>query len=171
METPNPREFFSAEYEQLRRVADRLLRRDARSTINPTALVNEAFLKVVDSASVRPVSELHLQRIIICAMREVLVDQARRRATNKRGAAYVRVTLNEEGLGLASGAEDFLILDAALEELARVHEGRAQVAEYRLFGGFEFEEIARMMNLSRATVMRYWKAAQAWLRLKIRNAG
>ena len=171
MGTPNPREFFSAEYEELRRVASRVLRQDPRSTLNPTGLIHEAFLKVVDSASLRPASNLHLKRIIARSMRQVLVEAARRRSADKRGAGYALVAFDEEAMGIPSGADDLLTLDAALEELALMNERHAQLVDYRVFGGYEFAEIAELMEVSRATVMRDWRAVRAWLALQIRRAG
>jgi len=103
-------------------------------------------------------------------MRQVLIEAARRRMADKRGSEYVFVTFDEDLAGPIAGAEHLLALDGALEELVLMNERQAQLVEYRFFGGFDFPEIAQMLDVSRATVMRDWRAAKAWLALQLRRS-
>jgi RNA polymerase sigma factor (TIGR02999 family) len=163
-------DLFSVAYEELRRVAASVRRKDPGGTLNPTALVNEAYVKLAGSLRLTPASRLHFKRIAARAMRQVLVEAARRRMTDKRGSAYVFVTFDEDVGGAQAGAEHLLALDGALEELVLMNARQAQLVEYRFFGGFEFPEIAQMLDVSRATVMRDWRAAKAWLALQLRRS-
>jgi RNA polymerase sigma factor (TIGR02999 family) len=170
MDEPALSDLFSMAYEELRRVAASVRRRDPAGTLNPTALVNEAYLKLAGSR-LAPQSLLHFKRIAARAMRQVLIEAARRRATDKRGVGYAIVTLDEEVAGAALGAESLLSLDSALEELALMNPRQAQLVEYRFFGGCEFSEIAEILDVSLSTVMREWRAARAWLALQLRHPG
>lgn len=163
-------DFFSRAYEELRRLAARVRRNDPSGTLNPTALVNETYLKLLGSHKLAPESLLHFKRIAVRAMRQVLVEAARRRMANKRGAEYAFVTLDEEAIGPVATAETVLSVDGALEELAQLSERQAQLVEYRVFGGLEFEEIARLLDVSKSTVMREWRVAKAWLALQLRRS-
>jgi RNA polymerase sigma factor (TIGR02999 family) len=171
MDDPALSDFFSMAYEELRRVAASVRRRDPGGTLNPTALVNEAFLKLASSRDLTPESRLHFKRIAAHAMRQVLIDAARRRRTDKRGSEYAFVTFDEEIAVPAVGAESLLALDGALAELASMNARQAQLVEYRFFGGLEFSEIAQLLGVSRATVMRDWRTAKAWLALQLRQSG
>ncbi len=154
---------FSATYEELRRLAARVRRDDRGATLNPTALVNEAYLKLIESSSLPPVSRLHFRRIAARAMRQVLVDAARRRHAHKRGGSVTFVTLDETREGEPASSGELLTLDGALDDLARLHERQAQVVELRFFGGLSLSEIAAVLEVSEATVDRDWRAARAWL--------
>jgi RNA polymerase sigma factor (TIGR02999 family) len=169
MDEPALSDLFSMAYEELRRVAASVRRRDPAGTLNPTALVNEAFLKLAGS-KLTPESLLHFKRIAARAMRQVLIEAARRRATDKRGVGYALVTLDEEVAGPVLGAESLLSLDGALEELALMNPRQAELVEYRFFGGCEFAEIAGLMGVSLSTIMRDWRAAKAWLALQLRQS-
>lgn len=170
---------FSATYEELRRLASSVSRNHPGETLNPTALVNEAYLKLARSFRTRPESRLHFKRIAARAMRQVLVEAARRRRARKRGGDRILVTL-EEGLAgeggsgeqiLARGdasAEEMLALDAALEELARLNPRQARLVEYRFFGGLEVAEAASLLDVSPSTAERDWRAARAWLAVRLR---
>ena len=153
---------FSAAYEELRRLAASVRRDDPGATMNPTALVNEAWLKLAGSPGLARTSPLHFKRIAARAMRQVLVESARRRHAGKRGSGVVPVTLDESLDGGSAGA-DVLALDAELERLAALSPRQAKVVESRFFGGLEMHEIAELLGVSEATVLRDWRAARAWL--------
>lgn len=155
-------EAFSLVYEELRRLASALRRADPAATINPTALVNEAWLKMAASPPAGVESPLHFKRIAARAMRQVLVESARRRRSTKRDAGAPLITFDEE-LNGATFVDDILRLDDALTDLARLSERQAQMVECRFFGGFDVAETAVLLNVSEATVLRDWRAAKAWL--------
>jgi RNA polymerase sigma factor (TIGR02999 family) len=163
-------DLFSVAYEELRRVAASVRRRDPGGTLNPTALVNEAYLKLAGSLKLTPESRLHFKRIAARAMRQVLIEAARRRTAGKRGSGYAFVTFDDEIAAPAVGADSLLALDGALEELAQMNARQAQLVEYRFFGGFELPEIAQLMGVSKSTIMRDWRAARAWLSLQLRRS-
>lgn len=164
---PLPREaldaLFTASYEELRRLAARVSGSEAAHTLNPTALVNEAYLKLATSYDAVPVSRLHFRRLTARAMRQVLVEAARRRNALKRGSGQVFVTLDDGMLGQERTAGELLALDDALERLAGLNERQALMVEYRYFGGLETAEIAESLGISESTVLRDWRAARAWL--------
>ena len=159
---------FSATYEELRRLAASVRRSDYRATISPTALVNEAWLKLVQSPPFGAVSRLHFKRIAARAMRQVLIEAARRRGAGKRGAHAALVTFDVELEGFSTAA-DLLALDAALDALGQISPRQCAVVESRFFGGFEIPEIAAMLGISEATVLRDWRAARAWLGREVRR--
>ncbi|HKU25548.1 MAG TPA: ECF-type sigma factor [Candidatus Sulfotelmatobacter sp.] len=154
-------ELFSLTYEELRRLASSVKRGDPSSTLNPTALVNETWLKLMKSPSLGSVSRLHFKRIAARAMRQLLVEAARRRNADKRGDGFQRITLDESQVQ-ASGKE-MIALDEALKELARFQPRQAMVVESRFFGGADIPETAAMLGVSEATILRDWRAAKAWL--------
>jgi RNA polymerase sigma factor (TIGR02999 family) len=156
-------ELFSLTYEELRRLASSVRRSDARATINPTALVNEAWIKLAGSPPLRVCSPLHLKRVAARAMRQVLVEAARRRNANKRGNGIALVTFDERLEVADAGASDVVALDAALDELARLSPRQADIVETRFFGGLDLAETAAVLQVSEATVTRDWRAAKAWL--------
>ncbi|MGA3188350.1 MAG: ECF-type sigma factor [Bryobacteraceae bacterium] len=160
---------FSVTYEELRRLASTVRRGDPSATLNPTALVNEAWLKLASSPQVANTSHLHFKRIAARAMRQVLVEAARRRHADKRGGqGAIFVTFNEAD---AAGAceQELLGLDSALDELARVEPRQAMMVESRFFGGLEVAEIAQLLEVSEATILRDWRAAKAWLAHTLRK--
>ena len=153
-------DLFSVAYEELRRLAARVRRNDASATLSPTALVNEAYLKLADSLQLTPASRLHFKRIVARAMRQVLIEAARRRHAHKRGGGSAIVTFDE---GIAEGistSEDLIALDAALGDLARVEPRQAAMVECRFFGGFDVAETAQLLEVSEATILRDWRAAR-----------
>jgi RNA polymerase sigma factor (TIGR02999 family) len=167
---PELDDLVTATYQELRRLAGEVGGRRG-ATLNPTALVNEAYLKLSSSLRVRPESPLHFKRIAARAMRQVLVEAARRRKTLKRGGDAAFVTLEPELDGADArgrGAEDVLLLDDALERLRTLDARQASVVEYRFFGGLEVKEVAELLGVSEATVMRDWRAARAWLGRELR---
>ncbi len=156
-------DLFSACYEELRGLASRVGGADASATLNPTALVNEAYLRLVRSRAFHVESELHFKRIAARAMRQILVDSARRRSAEKRGGGAPLVTFDER-LGVdPSSSDDVLALDHALAELTELAPRQAQVVELRFFGGMEVTETASLLGVSEATIARDWRAARAWL--------
>jgi len=164
-------ELFSLTYEELRRLASSVKRGDPSNTLTPTALVNEAWLKLAKSPRIQAVSSLHFKRIAARAMRQLLIEAARRRNARKRGGEKeaVFVTFDESIDGATPDGEDLLILNSALEELASLEPRQAAIVESRFFGGLEMQEIASLLSVSEATVLRDWRAAKAWLGHKLRQ--
>jgi RNA polymerase sigma factor (TIGR02999 family) len=156
---------FSAAYEELRRLASSVCRDEASATLSPTALVNEAWLKLAGSPWLADASLMHFKRVAARAMRQVLVEAARRRLTEKRGGGEALVTFDEalDGLPHAAGrtADEIVALDDALAALAQVSPRQALMVESRFFGGLEVPEIAALLGVSDATVLRDWRAARA----------
>jgi RNA polymerase sigma factor (TIGR02999 family) len=161
--TPELDALYSLAYEELRRLARATLRREVHPSISPTTLVHEAWLKLRASHAVHVDSPVHFKRIAARAMRQVLVDAARRRNAEKRGAGVALVTFDESLDHPNAGAEALLALDAALTDLARIHPRQAEMVESRYFGGLSTPEVASLMGLSEATIHRDWRAARAWL--------
>ena len=159
---------FSAAYEELRRLAMLVRRDDPGATISPTALVNEAWLKLADSPAVARTSPVHFKRIAARAMRQVLVEAARRRNAEKRGGGARVVTFDDDMASVAT-ADDVLGLDAALDTLASMEPRQALMVESRFFGGLDIAETAQLLGVSEATVLRDWRAAKAWLARELRH--
>jgi RNA polymerase sigma factor (TIGR02999 family) len=173
--TPHERQdlddLFSVTYEELRRLASSVKRGDQSATLSPTALVNEAWLKLASSPQFAATSRLHFKRIAARAMRQVLVEAARRRHANKRGGPdAVVVPLDEAKDGGDWAGNDLLALDRALDELAQVEPRQAQMVESRFFGGLDVTETAALLDVSEATILRDWRAAKAWLAHELRRA-
>jgi RNA polymerase sigma factor (TIGR02999 family) len=160
---------FSVTYEELRRLASTVKRNDASSTLNPTALVNEAWLKLVKSPPFETTSRLHFKRIAARAMRQVLIEAARRRNAGKRGGQVIFADVDLAVTAVAFGGEELLALDEALQELERLEPRQAMLVESRFFGGLDVVETAELLEVSEATVHREWRAAKAWLKLKLKH--
>ena len=149
---------------ELRRLAGAYMRRERREhTLQTTALVNEAFLKLTDARRVRWQDRAHFFGISARLMRRVLVDHARSRGYQKRGGGAQRVTLHEGLATSADAAVDVVALDRALEALAKVDDRKARIIELRFFGGFSVEETAEVLQVSPDTVKRDWRLAKLWL--------
>jgi RNA polymerase sigma factor (TIGR02999 family) len=163
-------ETFSLVYEELRRLASSVRRNEARLTVNSTALVDEAWLKLKNSPHVADTSQTHFKAIAANAMRQVLVDQARKRSSRKRGGSgeAVFVTFEESKDAVVSGDAELLDLDVALEELKRMNPRQAQIVENRFFGGMNVSETAEELGISESVVERDWRVAKAWLATRIR---
>jgi RNA polymerase sigma factor (TIGR02999 family) len=161
-------DLFSAAYEELRRLAAMVRSDDPSATISPTALVNEAWLKLADTPAVARTSPLHFKRIAARAMRQVLVEAARRRNAEKRGGGVAVVTF-DDAMSSVTTADDVLGLDAALESLASIEPRQALMVESRFFGGLDVAETAQLLGVSEATVLRDWRAAKAWLKRELRH--
>lgn len=163
-------ELFSLTYEELRRLASSVKRGDLSATLSPTALVNEAWLKLANSPRLGATSRLHFKRIAARAMRQVLIEAARRRNADKRGGgAEMTVNFDDSVDAPASCGQDLLVLDGALEELARLHPRQAMMVEFRFFGGFDIAETAALLEVSEETIFRDWRAAKAWLGQELRR--
>jgi RNA polymerase sigma factor (TIGR02999 family) len=161
---------FSLAYEELRRLASSVRNGDPGATLSPTALVNEAWLKLAESPSFATTSRLHFKRIAARAMRQVLIEAARRRNADKRGGGAAVVTFDDALHDRATGADELLALDAALDELSRLQPRQAQMVECRFFGGLDIPETAEMLGVSEATVLRDWRAAKAWLAIELKQS-
>lgn len=154
----------SALYGEMRRLAGRLFRRERRGhTLQPTALVHEAFVHLVRQHSVDWQGRTQFMALAAQAMRRVLVDHARERLAQKRGGTWVRVELDEAAASAEPRAIDVLNVDAALAELQTLDARQASVVELRFFAGLSVEESAEALGISEATVKREWRLARAWL--------
>jgi RNA polymerase sigma factor (TIGR02999 family) len=162
-------ELFPLVYDELRALAGRYMRREyQRQTLQTTALVHEAYLRLVPDRKLRWNDRAHFLALVGRAMRQILVERARARHAAKRGGADARpVTLHDELLGKAERTVDLLALDEALARLAGLDSRQAELVELRFFGGLTVEEAAEVMNISPATVKRDWAFAQAWLRRQL----
>lgn len=175
-ETPEERraldQLFSVTYEELRRLASSVKRSDPGATLSPTTMVNEAWVKLAKSPRFASTSRLHFKRIAARAMRQVLVEAARRRNASKRGGGegITVITFDESQGATTSCGQDLLALDTALEELARLQPRQAMMVESRFFGGLDVTEIASLLAVSEATILRDWRAAKAWLAHELRRA-
>jgi RNA polymerase sigma factor (TIGR02999 family) len=149
---------------ELRRLARIHMARERRDhTLQTTALVNEAFIRLVDAQGVRWQDRAHFLGITSRLMRRVLVDHARTRGSRKRGGGAEKVSLDEEMLASPPFVVDVLALDRALEALAAIDERKSRVIEMRFFGGMTVAETAEVLNVSADTVKRVWRFAKFWL--------
>jgi len=160
-------------YPELHRLAAGYLRGERSGhTLQPTALVHEAYLRILGT-DVEWQDRVHFLAVAARVMRRALVDYARARQTKKRGGDAVRVTWSDSALGAPGAAPEILDLDAALESLAHHDERKSRVVELHFFGGMTYEETAEVMDISVATVNRELRFAKAWLldRMKTTPAG
>ena len=158
-------------HRELRKLAAGYLRKERHDhTLQPTALVNEAFLKLIDQRAVRWQNRAHFFGIAAQAMRRILVDHARARAAGKRGDGVRHVPLEDAAVVGSALDHDLLALDEALTRLAAIDPQQSRVVELRFFGGLTLEETAEVMRISPATVGREWRMAKAWLFAEIGGA-
>jgi RNA polymerase sigma factor (TIGR02999 family) len=151
-------------YNELRRLAHGYLRRERKGhTLQTTALINEAYLRLVDQKHVHWANRSHFFGISAQIMRRILIDHARRYEYSKRGGGAQRISLDEGAVVAKQRARELLLLDEALKSLATIDPRRSQVVELRYFGGLNNEEIAGVLKISENTVMRDWNMARAWL--------
>ena len=160
-------DLFSLVYEQLRRIARKQLGWNRGQTLDTTGLVHEAYLKMVDQGSARWNDRGHFYAISARAMRQILVDYARRRSASKRGAGVPHEPLDENVVDVDHEADSVLRLDQALEGLGKVDERMVRVVECRFFAGMTEDETAEALGASVRTVQRVWKRARAWLKLEM----
>jgi RNA polymerase sigma factor (TIGR02999 family) len=153
-------------YADLRRMAAGHMRREAADhALQPTALVHEAYVRLVDQKQVKWRNRAHFFGVAAGLMRRILVDHARRRRAGKRGGGWERVTLAGNEAATDSPKEiDVLALDEALERLAQFDPQQERIVELRYFGGLTIDETAEVVGISAATVVREWTIAKAWLR-------
>ena len=151
-------------YEHLKRIAHRQLQRErADHTLNTTALVHEAYMKLVDQDRVSWKNRSHFYAISSQAMRRILVNYAVTRKAQKRGGGQAIVAFDEQFFVQEARADELIALDEALQGLAKLSERQSKVVEYRFFGGMTGEEIADILGVSLATVRLDWRLAKAWL--------
>ena len=159
-------------YEELRRTARAYMRRERSGhTLQTTALVNEVFLRLVDIHQIRWHDRVHFLTMAAQLMRRILVDHARRRGYLKRGGGERPVPLDELAVISPSRSSQFVVVDDALNTLAKRDARKAKVVEMRFFGGLSVEETAAALNVSSQTVLRDWSLAKAWLRREMTQAG
>jgi len=156
-------------YEDLRRVAAGYMRQEAAGhALQPTALVHEAYVRLIDQKQVKWRNRAHFFGVAAGMMRRILVDHARRRRADKRGGDWQRVTLEENDVAAEGPREiDVLTLHDSLERLATFDPQQARIVELRYFGGLTIEEAAEVVGVSPATVVREWTIAKAWLRVDL----
>ena len=164
-------QLFSLAYEELRRLASSVKRGDPSVTLSPTALVNEAWIKLAKTPGIGAASTLHFKRIAARAMRQLLIEAARRRHAHKRGGDEgIFVSFDDSVHGATTDETQLLCLEGALNELSRLEPRQAEIVEARFFGGLEVGEIASLLGISEATVLRDWRVAKAWLGQRLQRA-
>jgi len=151
-------------YQELRQLAHRQLAGERRGhTLNTTALVHEAYFKLVDQQRVGWQNRAHFFAIASQAMRRILINYANSRLAEKRGSGQPLATFDERSVVREARAEELVALDETLSELAKLNERQSKVVEYQFFGGLTHEEIAEVLSVSVPTVRRDWRLARAWL--------
>jgi len=152
-------------YSELRRLADRYMRQErGNHTLQPTALVNEAYALLVQQPQVPWQSRALFFATASRLMRNILVDHARKRYAAKRGGVQRQITLSEAVLQAENRTIDVLVLNEALDRLAQLDLRQARIVEHHFFGGLTFDEIAEVLSISERTVKRDWSMARAWLK-------
>ena len=154
-------------YRELRRIAGHLMQQERPQTIQTTALVHEAYLRLIDVANVDWEHRAHFFAVSAQIMRHILVDAARKRGTGKRGGQFVRMNLDEVSAISPDRGSEVIALDEALTRLAEIDPRKARVIELRFFGGLSVEETAKVLNISPDTVTRDWRLARSWLLLEL----
>lgn len=151
-------------YQELHRLAARYMRKEKPGiTLQTSALVNEAYLKLVDQKNVRWQNRAHFFGIAAQLMRRILLDHARSRARLKRGGGDLKLSLDPEAIAGSNGAQDFLHLDKALTALSEADPRKGRIVEMKIFCGLNTEEVAEVEKVSPSTVEREWRKAKAWL--------
>lgn len=164
-------QLFAVVYDNLQRIARNHLRREHRShTLQTAALVNEAYLKLIDQKSVNWQNRAHFFAIAAQAMRRILIDHARRTVAEKRGKGAQKISLDDAENSVShSPDENLLALDDALTRLQELDEQQSRIIELRYFGGLTVEETAEVLKISTRTVQREWAMARAWLLRKLES--
>ena len=155
-------ELFSLCYEELRRLAANILCGEHAACVSPTTLVNEVWVQIARSPALPETSPLHFRRIAGRAMRQILVDAARRRLALVNGGDQIQVTF-DESLHFVYQEKDVLALNAALDKLEATSPRQSQLVEMHFFGGLSWAESSELLGVSESTVMREWRSARAWL--------
>ena len=157
-------------YEELRRVAHHHLSAQRRDhTLQTTALVNEAYLRLADQANPQWQNRAHFFAVAARAMRQILVSYARSQQAQKRGGGSFKVDLNEVALVSPEESKEIVELHEALERLSALDSRKAQIVELKYFGGLNYDEIADVLKISRITVRRDWEFAKVWLYTELRS--
>jgi len=155
---------------ELRRLAKRYMRRqNPGHTLQTSALINEAYLRLVDQQSVKWQDRAHFFAVSAQIMRNILIDHARKYQYAKRGGGARKVALDESAVMPEQRAAELVVLDDALDKLASVDQRKSQIVELRFFGGLSYDETAEVMKISARTVQREWRAARAWLQRAMGN--
>lgn len=159
-------------YPELRKLARRYMNREnPEHTLQTSALINEAYLRLVDQQAVEWQDRAHFFAVAAQVMRHILIDHARSHLYGKRGAGAQHVPLDEVAVVSQERATELVALDDSLMSLAKIDERKGKIVELRFFGGLSVEETAEAMSLSPATVMREWRVAKAWLHREISRTG
>jgi RNA polymerase sigma factor (TIGR02999 family) len=167
-----PARLMPVVYDELRRLADHYLRQERPDhTLQATALVHEAYLKLIDQTQVDWQNRAHFFGVAAQGMRQILVDHARRHRASKRGGAWQKLTLDEAVDYSQARDVELVALDDALTALAQLDERQSRIVELRFFGGLTIEETAVALGISPATVKVDWSMAKAWLRREISKEG
>ena len=170
--TAAPEELMSAVYEELRQMARGYLHRERNDhTLQPTALVHEAYLRLVDHTRINWQSRAHFYGVAARVMRRILVDHARRQTAAKRGGRAEVLPLEVAGEVLAPDRVNFEALDTALHSLTRIGPRQSEVVELRFFGGLTVPEIAEVLQVSERTVVNDWEFARSWLKRELDGGG
>lgn len=165
-------ELYPLVYEELHRLARRYMSRERKGhTLQTTALINEAYVRLVDQRNVHWANRSHFFAISAQIMRRILIDHARRHAYAKRGGGVQQVSLEEAAIVAPDQASELVRLDEALKTLAKMDQRRSHVVELRYFGGLSNEEIAGVLKVSENTVTRDWNMARAWLYQQLTGSG
>jgi RNA polymerase sigma-70 factor (ECF subfamily) len=163
----SPAQLPATIYQELRKAAQRFMHREAPGhTLQPTALVNEAFLRMAGHEDLASCGQTHVRAMFAQAMHRILVDHARRRSARKRGGERIRVALDEKLLP-ADAEHDLLDVQGVLEKLSQYDPQQARLVELRVFGGMTVAETADELGVSKRTAEREWTAARAWLRREL----
>jgi RNA polymerase sigma-70 factor (ECF subfamily) len=151
-------------YREMRRLAGYYMRRQrADHSLQTSALINEAYLRLIDHKNMRWENRAHFYAVAAQAMRRILVDHARSRGYQKRGGGAIKVSFDEAVVGAEERAEELIALDDALKDLAVMDPRKSQIVELRYFGGLSVDETAEVIGVSPVTVMREWRSAKGWL--------
>jgi len=157
-------------YPELRRIARRYMRRENPGhTLQTSALINEAYVRLVDQQAVEWQDRAHFFAVAARVMRNILIDHARKYAYAKRGAGATHVALDDVAVFKQERASEFVALDEALDGLERIDPRKARIVEMRFYGGLTVEETAEAMKLSSITIKREWRTARAWLLREVSN--
>jgi RNA polymerase sigma factor (TIGR02999 family) len=159
-------------YDELRSLAANYLRRERPDhTLQPTALVHEAYLRMVDQTRVNWQNRAHFFGVAAQMMRRILVDHARAQSAGKRGADFQKLSLDENIDKAVERSSELLALDEALSELAEIDEQKARIVELRYFVGLSAEETAEILGVSPITIKRHWRITKAWLYGRMKDEG